>query len=386
MDSHARLDALTGLRFAAALGVAVAHLPYLHADPAVPRWLGRVMAEGGAGVPFFFVLSGFVLTYAYHAGLAGLARPAVAGYYVARVARIWPVHLLTLGMAMALPVGPQPGGVGPAITNALLVHNWVPVPAYYQSYNSVSWTLSIEAFFYLLMPLLLWVMVRWRSASPTRLTLAAVGVWLVQLGWVTLHKHGTGPLTVYAVVVCPAARVGEFAVGMLLALAFLRSPRPAVAPTGREAWRWTLLELAAVAAVLGLMAMSHKAHPVYRASVYYVPALAAAVAVFARQRGWVSRALAARGPVLLGDVSFALFMLHPFAFVYVGDRYATAEGTWVRAGVSLAAALGAAVVVHRLYEAPLRAAVPRWAGALGRRGQRVEASGRLIASSTQQPR
>src|SRR5215210_2308376 len=157
-----RLDALTGLRALAAAGVAVAHMPHLQAAPDLPPLLKRLALEGGVGVPFFFVLSGFVLAYTYHARLAAPTRGELGRYYVARVGRIWPVHLLALGlaalaMAAGAPIGPGEGSVGAAVANAFLVHAWLPVPvAYLESFNPVAWSLSVEVFFYLALPLVLW--------------------------------------------------------------------------------------------------------------------------------------------------------------------------------------------------------------------------------------
>src|SRR5688500_14786651 len=110
MVPKSRLDALAGLRLIAAAVVAVAHLPDVSHDPALGRVGVRLLSEGLYGLTFFFVLSGFVLAYGYHDRLARPTRAALRGYYVARVARIWPLHLLTLGLAVVLPVSPWPGG------------------------------------------------------------------------------------------------------------------------------------------------------------------------------------------------------------------------------------------------------------------------------------
>jgi peptidoglycan/LPS O-acetylase OafA/YrhL len=56
------------------------------------------------GVSFFFVLSGFILTYVYPT-LSGGHR--LRDFYVARVARIWPAHLATFLLLLCLI---QPGG------------------------------------------------------------------------------------------------------------------------------------------------------------------------------------------------------------------------------------------------------------------------------------
>ena len=126
-----RLPALTGLRFVAAAMVFV-----LHSMPQPEKWLSL-----DQGVSFFFVLSGFILTYIYP-DLPDFA--AVKRFYVARAARLWPLHLLT----MLLVVGV--GGIRSFETlalNALLLQAWMPVQRIYFSSNPVSWSISTEASF-----------------------------------------------------------------------------------------------------------------------------------------------------------------------------------------------------------------------------------------------
>lgn len=85
----ARLPALTGLRFFAAFGVLIFH----YGNP--QRWylpLRVATGRGEMGVVLFFLLSGFVLGYTYFpAARAGTFQRR--GFWVARLARIYPVYL-----------------------------------------------------------------------------------------------------------------------------------------------------------------------------------------------------------------------------------------------------------------------------------------------------
>ena len=98
-----RLDQLTALRFFAALAVLFSHLWILQEPPNLLRPLARtVFHEGYAGVSFFFMLSGFILSYNYQARLASGAI-SQARYLILRVIRIFPLHLATaLPFAVAL--------------------------------------------------------------------------------------------------------------------------------------------------------------------------------------------------------------------------------------------------------------------------------------------
>ena len=88
-----RLDSLTGLRWWAAFAVFCYHMMSFAPVPG----LGAVARFGNHGVAFFFLLSGFVLTWS-----AGISGTAVANFYWRRLARIYPAHVLAL--LVAIPV------------------------------------------------------------------------------------------------------------------------------------------------------------------------------------------------------------------------------------------------------------------------------------------
>ena len=82
---RSRLDSLTGLRWWAAFGVFAYHMANL-----APLRHQSLLNVGYTGVSFFFVLSGFVLTWS--------AKPStgVRQFWWRRFARIWPAHFVAL--------------------------------------------------------------------------------------------------------------------------------------------------------------------------------------------------------------------------------------------------------------------------------------------------
>ncbi|WP_368784602.1 acyltransferase family protein [Arthrobacter sp. 4R501] len=99
-----QLNSLTGLRFFAAMAVVLYHVHLYF--PAVSDSLA-IFGYGYTGVSFFFILSGFVLAWSHRPNF----RPG--RFYWNRVARIWPLHLLTMLVAIwipALSVASNPGG------------------------------------------------------------------------------------------------------------------------------------------------------------------------------------------------------------------------------------------------------------------------------------
>ena len=163
------LRLLTALRAVAALLVVMFHF----ADrTAADSWLRvPLIANGQLGVDIFFVLSGFILAHVYMGRIAA-GRFSFGDFLINRLARLYPLHLLMLFLAIANgwvafrngqpPTiwGPQMGidpdtGAGALwnlITHVTLTHAWGTANAHY--FNAVSWSISAEAAAYLAFPLI----------------------------------------------------------------------------------------------------------------------------------------------------------------------------------------------------------------------------------------
>lgn len=97
----APIPSLTGIRFFAALAVLMFHSGATYFDRAgIPYPVAQLLHNGYLGVSLFFVLSGFILTYAHQDDR--IDGRFLGVFYVARFARIYPVYLFAL--VLALPV------------------------------------------------------------------------------------------------------------------------------------------------------------------------------------------------------------------------------------------------------------------------------------------
>ncbi|OWK42996.1 acyltransferase family protein [Fimbriiglobus ruber] len=360
------IRSLTGLRAVAAGAVAFAHVPWLHHSLKPGSQTRHLLEEGFIGVPFFFVLSGFVLAYTYHDRFPALDRRTLAGYFVARAARIYPVHWLTLALAVGIALATaRPGDfasrLGPFVANATLTHAWVPDLDYIQSFNSVSWTLSIEVFFYLCLPALVWAAGRVRTGVLVGAAAAACAAQAGAVAACVADPFGLPDVwKLWLANVCPLTRLGEFAAGVALGVQFARAGpgKPGSGLRGRIVW--TALEVAAAAVVFLMMKWSSGVPMLLRLSGYYPPAMAVLVALYARERGYFSALLGGRVPVYLGGISFSFYMLHGLVFGQTERWVGTATvGAYGLTAICLAAAVGGAALVHGLFEAPVREAVVR---------------------------
>ena len=163
-----RIEALTFLRFAAAFIVVTFH--YDRSNQ-LKNLAPGIFASATEMVTFFFVLSGFVLMVAY-----GQKHLSIRKYIANRVGRIWPVYLLALGIYLyfAITLSGQFFFL-PTFLNIFLLQSWVsPYPL---SLNFPGWSLSVEAFFYALFPLLIWGLRRYNPGWKKVLA-ASLVFWL----------------------------------------------------------------------------------------------------------------------------------------------------------------------------------------------------------------
>ena len=151
----ADLKSLTGLRIVAAAWVLVYHFRNrLGLDL---EQVGMI-DKGYLGVDLFFILSGFILSHVYVRAWAE-GRFPYGSFLWARLARLYPVHLLTLGATIMLwGLGRWAGArfeaaaFDPAAIpqHLLLVHAWWATPTV--QWNFPSWSISAEWFAYLTFP------------------------------------------------------------------------------------------------------------------------------------------------------------------------------------------------------------------------------------------
>ncbi|HYW53236.1 MAG TPA: acyltransferase [Dongiaceae bacterium] len=307
---------LTSLRFVAALLVFSWHC--------VPtRRIAVTFSFGYLGVAFFFLLSGFILTYTYHGAFRdGLRVDAIRAFYAARIARVYPLHLAAMPLAIAcLALGTSPlwnaadahTRLDAIAAQAVLLQSWIPVGPVYFGANGPAWSISVEAFFYACFPVLAFGLLRlFRRSPPHTVLLCAAALWLVQL-LVLWPQHAA--VDDWRWYVFPPSRLAEFVVGMMLGIAYLRAGERARWPL-----RATSVEILALAAVVLAVYVSPLVPLAVRFSAWVMPAWCAVIFVFAHRRGAISRLLSHPALVRLGEISFAFYLCH-IAVVMVCERF-----------------------------------------------------------------
>ncbi len=144
------IPALTGLRFFAAFWVVGFHYFSFSGNLS---FLNPIFSVGHLGVPFFFILSGFIIALNYTEREFSFRQ-----FFILRMARVAPMYYLALFLALPLLYltwknsNSLPELGGQVFINLTMLHTLLPIKAFTQGWNTPAWSISAELFFYLLFP------------------------------------------------------------------------------------------------------------------------------------------------------------------------------------------------------------------------------------------
>ena len=346
------LPALDGLRALAALWVVAFHAT------AFTGIAPPVIRHGYLGVDLFFILSGFVLAHVYAPPFARDRLSFYARYLCRRVARLWPVWLVVLALfALKAEIGRWSGlgGGGLRIADdpglwslyALLMQSWGWADA--ERINPPGWSLSYEWAASLLLPVALAAAVRLRSAP------ACLGLALACLVAHALYTRGHELPSLHTAASHGGARVAaEFLAGVFLWRAWhqVNGAFPGLLTVTCAA-----LALAAMIAFVPVLWLDH-----------LLIVLSAGILVGAAAgRDALAKVLSRRVPCVIGQASYALYVVHWFVFEclwWVFDRLGLVVGStvgWLFFAALIGLSLMAAFALHVAIERPARRVLRRLA-------------------------
>jgi len=222
----------------------------------------RIYYYGSTGVCLFFVLSGFLLFVPFaSAHIEQRGRPDIRGYFYRRALRILPAYYASMGAVVVFRIvtsGPLPD-LAELARHALVAHDWT-----YQSLISINapyWTIAVEAQFYLALPILAAVSLRWitnwrRFSSVMLGTAGMSALYRVAHPFVKTHFP---VLDLHYTLALPLAYLVVFAIGMSIGHLWVLARHDNDVRQRLE--RWTLpIGWAGIAVAVLLLAASASGH------------------------------------------------------------------------------------------------------------------------------
>lgn len=340
---------LTSLRFVFAFMVFLTHMSFLISSGGkdYEAFYYRFFYEGYIGVGFFFMLSGFILSYTYKESLLSEQTGKLV-FYIKRIARIYPLHLITL--LISIPVFLMEVGMDtPVFTkqffaNVFLLQSFGADRSYFFSGNALSWSISNELFFYTLFPFLILAFHYYKWFSRVLLGLAC----LLILWFLTKIMGGVEEHTFFYI--NPFTRLVDFTLGIFLF----------------DVYKWlkgknisaiaTTLEVVAVILIALFLYFHDEVSQAARYSSYYWLPVFVLILAFSFQAGKLSSFLSKKWMVVLGEISFSFYMFHQLVIRYyqqLNADFFQITNPWVSITLLLTISLFISYAAYYLIEKPL---------------------------------
>lgn len=311
---------LTFTRFSAALTVVIFHYGS-KISPFNIYPFSQLIPTGHIFVSYFFTLSGFIMMLAYW---PSAEKFQTIRYWVFRLARIYPVYLL--GLALTILLNPkflrEPTAIG---LNLTLLQAWRP--PYPNSLNYPGWSLSVEAFFYLLFPLILLIARRLSLRVSAILLFSFWGASMAGHSYLLKNWYTGFPSFTHDVLFYnPLFHLNAFLLGALAGRWILEH--------GQTLRTRPRLNAALLIASLLLIALSLLYLKDFLKDTFGIrmaltngilaPIFIVFITSLALDQSWFARLLQKPGFVLLGDASYAIYILqypvHTFYKNYIDPR------------------------------------------------------------------
>jgi peptidoglycan/LPS O-acetylase OafA/YrhL len=315
---------------------------------------------GRPAVSFFFILSGFILSYNYK-DLSN--SPKIKNFWVARFARIYPIHLLGLAIALTgfaiftwkgeylevlrlYSVKPEYHFRGMSINSTpllfisflaqlLLLTAWLPVASLNQPWNGPAWSISCEAFFYAMFP---WLNRKVPKRASRGLLLITI-LFALQILLILGLKH-LSPKTNFLVSQFPLTHLPDFIAGVIAGNIHNRGQLQAIRSRSTEIFFAAL-------AMIGILSAWRPIAPMY---VVLEPAFVALIFSVANMRSSATTKLMSAGIFkTLGESSYSLYIVHVPCLVLL-----SALGLYLPWQGLLLGLIGLSVALHGFIEEPAR--------------------------------
>lgn len=340
------INTLTGLRGVAALWVCLLHYNYGQTGS-----LGlKLIAHGDWGVIIFFILSGFIMAYVYQ---DWFSEPNDwRRFLLLRFARVYPLHLITL-LVMVVAIWAnlikqeENDTLFTFVLNIFLLHGWGFVEKI--SWNDPSWSISIEAFCYLIFPLLL---IKIRAANPLVVLIGLLAVVLLNPYGSLIREIFGRPVVQFGYGVSLFTWTVVFAIGVALYQLVIEFKRFG-----------DVMVCTGIALIIsGALCLEFPSNPSMLA--FLVVASSFLIAGL-YQEGPLGKFIFANSvTVFLGDISYALYLTHIIVLdIFNGIFLQTGVEMWwakLPSVVQLVIAISVAASLHYGFEKPIRRGLRRF--------------------------
>lgn len=322
-----KIDSLQTIRALAFLGIFASHSE-----------ISVFAAHGAWGVSVFFILSGFLMFLSY----GGTERITEYGikysvkFGVNKIKPLYPLHIVTLFFALPdlmkeyMGDATVHGLINPilkTVLNITLLQSWIPRSRIYFSLNSVSWYLSTSLFLYIMFPLALMLMKKYRGGKDAIIVIITVFIIQLVLGYGSYNVQKTlihdKDFVHWFVYIFPLSRLEDFIIGCNVGYLFKYCKRDKKISRSTATICEILVGIVLVV-LWGIYLINITIPEDYNnywwgLTLLYTLSSCVLVYVFALNKGIISSLLTNKIFVFIGYISANGFLIHQMVFRYMSS-------------------------------------------------------------------
>lgn len=347
---------LTSLRFFFAFIVFLSHLDWVQTiDASFAPLYEEVLHHGYIGVSFFFILSGFILALNYKEKILH-KEISLKDFWVARIARIYPLHLITLLYSIPFFIPElfrQPVlWITTFFSHLFLVQSFVPAEEVYFGFNAISWSIANELFYYLLFPLLIIFLYKF----PKSLYLMLLFFLIIPVCIYFTPKI----YQIFLYSINPLVRIADFILGILLYKIF---ELKIFTNWFKKRTHATIVEFSTMLLLILFFSFHNQIPFGYRPAVFYWIPMMCMIYAFAHSAGFFSSILSRRSLVFLGEISFSFYMFHGLLMRTINAivrRIDFSFNVYAQVLLIFLAIIGVSIISYYYLELPSNKCIRNW--------------------------
>ncbi len=303
---------LTTLRFIMAIVIFISHLTLI---PTIK--FDNFLNNGGYGVIFFFILSGFVIAINYKDKFQSITKQNWFDFVKKRVKKIYPLYIFTiiLGFLCEIIANSNIWSLQYFIKQGVklllcipMMQTLIPNMAIAQAFNEAAWFLSCLFIIYMITPIILKLLYPYnRNLKKLFIIMFAA---IVVLCLLLYGVRGNLAFRYCS----PYIRVFYYFIGMILGMIFINTKDNIKNRSNKLS---TIVEVISIISfVLGWILLYNKQYSEITSILIFV----SLIYIFALEKGKVSEILSKNIGVFLGKISFEFYLIHYPLIKYLGNR------------------------------------------------------------------
>ncbi|MBZ4036614.1 acyltransferase [Flavobacterium sp. 17A] len=298
-----RIEQLTFTRFLAAVSIVFFHFAkgsFIFHNP----YLDFLVKYSSVFVSYFFILSGFVMIVAYHTK----SEINIIEYGRNRFARIYPLYFAGIVMMAIVPILKNEINFLDLFLNIFMIQSWIPQKAL--TLNVPGWSISVEAFFYILFPFLFNVV--YKRISLKTISISIIVFWIISqivYQFMVLRPIENFPFSPHDLLYFPLLHLNEFLIGNLAGIYFVHNFQ-----NNKRNFDLAILGVL----ILLIIALKFPTRLEYNngmLAVLFVPL----IVLLSLNTGIITTLFKSKICVFLGEISFGIYLLQNPVWVWVSD-------------------------------------------------------------------